>query len=295
MIHSLRARGGEKPTIVLDLQNMTSILNRDLGEMLYGGRSGKYWKMLDNFFKRLSSVANLVFFADGPVIDMKYDTWIQRQDEKYLKYEKIIDLINSNVPIQEVVRKREYSIPSLSLYSDFLKILAKVYGTLTIAVTTECDTEIARYASLNPSVIAVMADDSDYLIYPGQWRYFSIRQLNLETLMTKEFSRSALRRYLDLTDREMIILSTIAGNDVIDYREIRYLHSLKFGHKASMKFPAIARLIRSEVRKDTYEDIPRNLALFLFCDDSEPMIERILKSFNFYDIVSSFSSFCKLG
>lgn len=267
---------------------MASILNRDVSEMLYGGRSGKYTEMLEDFFKLLSSVANLVFFADGPVFDTKYDTWIQRQDGKYSRYQKVFDLIHSKRPVVEVVKSLRNSVPLLASHNDILKMLAKTYGTLTVAVSVECDTEIARYASLNPSVLAILADDSDYLIFPGQWRYFSIREMDLKQLKTKEFNRSALRKYLCLDDSEMVILSTIAGNDFIMYDEIKKVHDNEFGYnsQASVKFPAIAKMIHSKVSKDSKEDIPYKLAYFLFPNNSESAANKIRKSLDLYNTVS---------
>lgn len=163
--------------------------------------------MVEDFFKLLSGVANLVFFSDGTVFNTKYQTWLKRQDQKYQNYEKVLDLIHSNIPIVEVVKILAFSLPFLTTHNDILKVLAKKYGTLTVAVTAECDTEIARFASLHPSVLAFMADDSDYLIYPGQWRYFSVKALNLKKLSTSEFSRTALRNHLKLNDFQIVVFN----------------------------------------------------------------------------------------
>lgn len=266
---------------------MTSLLNRDKVEVLYGGRSGKYWQMIDKLFKNLSSVAQLVFFSDGAVVPTKYETWLKRQENRYPQFIRILDLVYAGTPIEEIINSsNDYEIPSLSINSRIIRRLAKSYGTMTVSVTTECDTEIAKYASENPSVLAILSDDTDFLIFSGHWRYFSIRELNLETLKTREFSRTALRRHLELDDFQLAILATIAGNDFIKYEEVRWVHQNNFGHQAAVKFPAIATVVRFEISKDNYEDMLYNLARFLLNDTSDSAAERIEESINQYNVVS---------
>lgn len=266
--------------------SLTSLINRDKVETLYGGRSGKCFKMIDSLFKRLSNVANLVFYSDGAVVPTKYDTWIERQDEKYPKLLQVIDLIYSEVPVAEIVNRFEnHDLPRINNNSRIIKRLAKSYGTLLTAITTECDAEIAKYAFENPSVIAVLSDDSDFLIFRGEWRYLSVRELILDTLVTKEFSRTALRKYLRLNDSQLMILATIAGNDIVKYEEVKRVHGRNFGHQAAVKFLAIAKMIRFEISKDSYEDMLYNLADFLLNDESDLAVKKIHQSINQYNVV----------
>jgi hypothetical protein len=82
--------------------------------------------------------------------------------------------------------------------------------------------ETAAFATKN-NALAVIADDSDYLIYKGNWRYWSARQLDLNDLSTMEYDRRALWDCLNLSEDQMKIFATIAGNDIIKYNEVQVI------------------------------------------------------------------------
>lgn len=262
-----------------------SLLNRSKLDLLYGGRSAEYFKIIDGLFRKLSEVAELVFFEDGPVKDEKYDTWIARQDQKYEKSLAIIDLVDNGVSLKEIVdRLGNYEIQSVTTHLELIEERAKIYGKVIVTITKECDAELAQFATNNPAVLAVLADDTDFLIFPGTWRYFSTSQINEETLTTMEFNRIALRSFLNLSEQQLIILATIGGNDIIKYDEVRRCHQRNFGHNAAKKFPAIAQIIREQINNDSL--IQFNLADFLLDNTSPHSISRIQDSLAQYDIVS---------
>lgn len=77
----------------------------------------------------------------------------------------------------------------------------------------------------NEFAIGILANDSEFLIYSGDFRFFSLRELKLENgmnfhaldqLKTKEYNRAALPNVLDY--RSMIILSTFCGNELTSYQ-----------------------------------------------------------------------------
>lgn len=286
-----RANNGQKPVLVIDLMGVLSILNKDKLDLLYGGRHNKYFHIIDNLFRRLSEMAVLVFFEDGPVVEEKADTWIERQDTKYWECVEVMDLVDQSVPIKSIIDKqliRKKEIPSVTTHLELIEELAKSYGTRIVTITKECDAELARYASSTPGVIAVLADDTDFLIFSGSWRYFSIAQLDVDTLRTKEFSKTALRAHLRLSDKQLIIFSTVAGNDIVKYDEVKWRHRDFGGHFASEKFPAIARFIREEVDMRNFNEMVHNLADYLLSDTTEFTKKRIIDSLAQYNIVSAF-------
>ena len=181
--------------------------------------------MLDDLFIKLKEAgAELVFFGDGAVSTVKYDTYLTRQDEKYIDSLQVLDLIYNSCPLQEIVQQdasNRRDMISQMAFHETLEKTARKHGTLTSTFNVECDTEMAEYASRTPAVLAIVADDTDFLIYSGNWRYFSIRNLDLDTLSTKEYSRLELRKFLNLSDRQMIVLSTISGNDVMKFDDVK--------------------------------------------------------------------------
>lgn len=203
---------------------LNKFFNRKIIDNLCAGRQNVFEMMLDDLFIKLKETgAELVFYEDGSVSTKKYDTYIKRQDQKYVKSIQLQDLINDGCPLNDIVEKNASSYGNLisemgSVHT--IEICARRHGTLTSTFTVECDTEMAEYASKTPAVLAIMADDSDFLIYSGNWRYFSLRHLDCDSLMTKEYSRIELRNYLKLSDTQMVVLSTLGGNDVMQYENV---------------------------------------------------------------------------
>lgn len=266
--------------------------------MLYGGRHGEYSKVLDKFFKRLSSMAKLVFFEDGPVVQDKYDTWIRRQNDKFAQSLQVIDNITEGVPIRHIVEEEtrripgqaRRQIPTVATHLELIESKAKQYGELIVTVTKECDAELARYATNNPAVIAVLADDTDFLIFPGHWRYWSLNAMDVESLRTMEYSRTALRSHLKLNNRQLMVLSTVAGNDIVKYDEARRCHSIFFGHN-SHTFCGIADFIREEVVLTDFREMVLKLAGFVLHDRSPEAQQHIVNSLSQYNLVRLHSSF----
>jgi hypothetical protein len=155
---------------------------------------------------------------------------------------------NSLRDIIDSVKQFE-DIPKVTTQTEMMEQLARKYGQLIVTMSLkECDTEIARYAFNNPKVLAIVADDSDFLIYPGHWRYFSLRNIDYDNFETYEYSRTALRSFLNLTDKELAILSALNGNDIIKYDKVRDNFHVKmdsFKHKfADFRFPNLADCAR---------------------------------------------------
>lgn len=149
----------------------------------------------------------------------------------------------------------------------------------------ECDAEIARYACNNDSVIGVIAEDSDFLIFPGNWRYFSTKELTFENnkeLKTREYSRTALREFLRLTGaKQMAIFATIAGNDIVTYKDLEYCHSQNhfYSWDVVTKFSNIAKKVRD------FENLTNaEISFALLGNKKESM--KIAESIKQYEVVS---------
>lgn len=213
--------------------------------MLCGGRHQFYGEKFEDLLRRLSIVANLVFFEDGPLMAEKRDTWISRQGERYLKTIKVMDQIDNGVPLAHLSYRK---LPRLSTFIEMMERAARKFGRLILSVSAECDTELARYAKDDPTVLAVLAEDSDFLIFAGKWQYWSVERFNAETLTTCEYSREALRTFLDVTDQQLPIIATLAGNDVLLYEKLYPFH--RRNHIAEFnkqKFPWLANYVKEHL------------------------------------------------
>jgi hypothetical protein len=264
-------------------------LIKDVEEMLCGGRFNKYREEIERLFKKMSEHAILIFFEDGPIVDHKTSTWINRQCDKYKECVKIMDLIYKKVPLKELAEIETNpgsykEVPRLTTAIILIEDIAKKYGEVVETFTRECDSEIARFAFNNQKVLAVIGDDSDFLIFAGHWRYFSLKQLDFNTLETMEYSRQALRNHLNLNDQQLVILSTLNGNDIVKYDHVSESFHSKLGYKyykGHIRYPLLADYAR-ELSKSRESLLKSNIQKTLQCIT----IEEIEKSFELYNPVS---------
>lgn len=189
--------------------------------------------------------------------------------------------------VQEYFEARNDDVPRLTTQNDLMIHIARQYGEFIETFTRECDSEIARYAYENMDVLAVLANDSDFLIFAGHWRYFSLKDINVNTLDTIEFSRTALRSFLDLNDQQLIILATLNGNDIIKYDKVKesfHVQADPFKHRfGNFRFPWLA------VHARQLSQFPRNLIsnihVLLQCVSTD----QIKESIEMYNPVGTFS------
>lgn len=259
-----------KPILVIDLFALLDLFSRNAAELLCGGRYTKYQEYYDHLFKGLSEHADLVFFEDGTLMHQKLDVWKERQNNKYSNCIEVMESIYKGVPLNIIVTVNPHNIPKTTMHRTIIEETAKKYGKLIKSELKDCDTEIGRFAVNNQRVLAVLADDTDFLIFPGKWRYFSVRSMNVCTYETMEYSRVALRRFLNLTDDQLIILSSINGNDIVKFDEVMPFHEALIGFKhkfCNVRFPALADFIRRSsleelVRQLSYHVAPKCLKQF---------------------------------
>jgi len=191
--------------------------------------------------------------------------------------------------VEEIIENIK-DLPTEISHLEIAKDIAKKYELKT-AMDRECDAEMAKFACENPRVLAILAEDSDFLIYPESWescwKYFSLEALDHETLKTKEYSRAALRKSLNLDDQELVLLSTLNGNDVIPFNDISDFHkSLKFGNRfdPALRFPAIAKYIKKH-RLVKSRNMNALIANAIFKNNSDSSIKNVKDSIELYDIV----------
>lgn len=253
--------------------------------MLCGGRHDFYRTMLEEFLRKLSEVADLVFYEDGPTVSGKFETTVKRQNEKYNRKMQIYDMIYGKVPLQQIVDSLD-DIPSITTHLAMIENVAKTFGKLIVTVTTECDAELVQYANSDPSVLAVIADDSDFLIFSGTWRYWSLKSLDMNTLKTFEYNKSALRTILRLDDDQLKIFSTLGGNDFIQYDDLKQFHQ-SYGFYGAYKFPGIAYMIRQNLKMPINSpSLVQFIAFEILRDGRQETLDRVRSSLDQYNTVS---------
>lgn len=273
---------GMRPILIFDVRSLVGWLIKNKEETFCGGRNQHYSETLDRLFSRLSKNAELVFFLDGFIMNTKFAEWARRQDNNYNRSIKVIDMVNNNTPLRIIC---DQSYVHTNTILDVIEASCIKHGQLFYAVTSECDQEIARFASKNHRrVLGVISHDSDFLIFPGKFRYFSTISLNAGKLTTIEFDRKALRRHLKLNSFEMSIFATMAGNDIIQEKDVKKSFLKKFGDTSSEILPAIARFIREVLSHESYSSMLRLLGDQMFSINDERALELLDSSIMSYSV-----------
>lgn len=255
----------------------------DIDGQIFGGRLKVAYTRMDRFFTRMKSCgAKLEFICDGPLPQTKCAKWCVRQNQSYQGMMECYDKVDRGCPAQDLILWDGLLIAHGGYP---LKQLAKKHGRLTFCYEGECDQLVAAYAT-SVKALAVLSNDTDYVIYAGNWHLWSSRDIHFETLETLEYNRLGLLNVLQLNYRQMPLFATLAGNHTITYDEVQKFHS-KLGNPWE-KFQNLARFIRQHPGDLNRADELRKLLMQVFgtLTVNQDLIDRFRYSLNSYDTVS---------
>lgn len=129
----------------------------------------------------------MVFFFDGSVSADKLENFMRKKHRKYNESMKILNMINNRVPLKTIKGKFR-RIPVSISHKKIVEEKAEEHGKLIKATTKEADAEIVKYAN-EMGAFAILAEDSDFLIFEGNWKYFSSQDLRLNSMTSNEFDK----------------------------------------------------------------------------------------------------------
>ncbi|XP_039432311.1 uncharacterized protein LOC120415013 [Culex pipiens pallens] len=277
-----RSQNPPGPTLVIDLMSLyRPIGNTDVPGSMCGGRYTLIYQRLDRFFGKLRELgANLVFYYDGPVQEDKFSTWYERQKNKYAIGIKILDAVDKGINLETLMNRFQRDFPGNTMYP--VKEVAKKHGQIITAIANECDKELVQYAN-SVNALAIISNDTDFLIYKGFWQYWSCKDMNFETLTTKAYNRVALIKHLGLGFKHMPLLATLGGNDVIHYDEVKQFHGT-LGRPGS-KFHDLARFVE-QFRIPVSEHDLKKVVAWVFGENAvdDQLLQRFRNSLDLYDL-----------
>lgn len=128
------------------------------------------------------------------------------------------------------------------------------------------------------NAVAVIADDTDFLIYEGNWKYWSARNLKFDEMTTMEYSRSALRVALGLAQKQLPIFATLSGNDIIHQEHVQPFHKL-LRLTPRNRFHKLAQFVRSNAVKDA-----TSISHTIFGSIDNQFVNLVQESLSAYDI-----------
>lgn len=188
-----------------------------------GGRHQKVlnaWKKLLDAFK--ATGCSLVFITDLNFQETKINEWLGRRNSEFNGFKKLYDIIDNGekCPIK-VAKKTPHNV--LKSLHHGMAAMAQSYGQFHHSVRREADLEIAHYANQHKAM-AVISNDSDFLIFKGFWRLWSASGIVSSKLQLKtiEYNRKSLERILSLSVDQLPLFASLVGNDVTNAKTLLF-------------------------------------------------------------------------
>lgn len=249
-------------------------------ELNLGGRQHQYMRSFERFVVQLVNAGcALAFICDGQLQSDRNDKWCRRRNAEYKKTIAAMtnSTANGDANENQNVNVQAYATNSFgckTIVKSLLKLIEdKRYGKVIISTLVDCDVAIAKYAS-ECSALAVIASDSDFLIFDGNFQWWHTVSLRLHTMQVNRFDCNKFLAQLNLTREQMKYLAIIAGND-----DTAHLVSKFPDFKAIAAFCRELCPPREQILKDVvkFARIDQRLS-------TDEAIELVAKSIKSYDI-----------
>lgn len=206
---------------------MTHGTAKKADDIICGGRHKialDSWKQILNALK--ASGCSLVFYSDLHLQESKIDTWLARRNGRFDFYASIYQLIGIGASLDMIVAAIAKETQALMTTFDGMEVIAHTYGEFHHAIKYECDVELAQYANQH-NAMAIISDDTDFLIFEGSWKLWSCSDFKLSATnqaTTTEYNRNGVANICSLSQYQLPLFATLAGNGFIKYEQLVGFH-----------------------------------------------------------------------
>lgn len=232
----------------------------------------------------------MVFFCDLKIEENKVSEIVGRYNYDYNTSKKLYTLIDNGMTFNDVAKK----VSLMALFTSFYEMdeIAKEIGQMYYAVERECDVELAKYAASH-DVLAVISNDTDFLIFPGEWKLWSaqdIRQIKInqsrqKRIKTVEYNRYAIGNICSLGQHQLPLFATIMGNDITEKYTKKLTEICKnFDPNASKGRNAASIVQNIYASMDSTSVDIKHVVKFLFGHTSNEKEELFQQSIDSYNI-----------
>lgn len=266
---------------------------------VFGGRA---WVCIESLETLLTEIkecgAELVFFFDGSFDPKNIGGVMGESDEKFEERLKLLRLIKEgNQTVMSVVQDEHKGLLSFKYNSILLSVIRGVcarFGKISLCEKYDCDQEISCFVQNNPRVLGVISNDSDFFIFPGDFKLYSTSSIvfhqKRKTLTVEDSLRQELRNKLKLDELQLAVFATFCGNGYYPYDVMKPLHVKliiankgrggKFGHllviaaivRETFKMTATTSLSMEEL------SLKFNEMLVAIAGDSKEMLDVITEN-----------------
>ncbi|KAK3910504.1 Constitutive coactivator of peroxisome proliferator-activated receptor gamma [Frankliniella fusca] len=251
-----RQRFNRDPVIVVDGSCCFRTLYGGL-DWVCGGQYKEYVKRVTNFFDSFEAInIKLILYFDGATQESKRPVWVSRRLQSMEKAHAIFDSLGKGQTVQNI-DPQLFVLPAGA--GNTMSALSKDRCSVRRSLR-ECDEEIASYAEKN-KCFAILAQDSDYVIYQSGAKYYlSAENLDLNKMTTLVYDQKALAEHLLLNVSELPVFASLMGNDFIPADDLRSFHIRLTGKQRQQAYAAV--LVRKVA--EYVASLPKQNDLFLY-------------------------------
>lgn len=248
-----RENDGKKPTIIINFNHFVKILAKiDRNSLIIGGEYDSYNKKITKFFDKLRECnAKLVFFIRPFLNHMDKKTIFDAYDHAVRN-----SLDRFKTDLEKMGKHFPWHLDKRFLYN--LVQICSEYGeihTLCNGITFN----IVQYARQHQDeVLAMIQHDTDYLLFEGQYQYWSLADLDILRFKTKKYCRDILykRIQLDFTKQcQMLSALSRLNRDSVD----NLVRDIKTEEKSGKTIFKIATYIRNVEDLNSLESIASDI------------------------------------
>ena len=250
-VHAAETR---PPWIVVDSSCTFPNVYREGGiNGICGYQYAAYERIIVGFVKSFRNIGvEPIFFFDGPSLIQKRNEWIQRKVQTYYFYQELMTQIwNGKYKGDQA----DYVISPCGIDMFERYVLSEVCNCKVIVSLEECDEEIALFAKQNSNVVAILSQDSDFVIFNAAGYNLSAYHLDVTALTTKAYSSVRLAELHDLDQCWLPALATLLGNDLLLKEQLKWFH-LRITHwkgrgypRFQVLIPAVTAVIKKNLKK----------------------------------------------
>lgn len=219
-----------------------SIIQLNVRAAVLGGSHRYYHEELDKFFQQFQDLnVKLVFFGGGSYTKDRILKVISKFDQNYWKYMRMVHHVDKTKMLKLCTRP-ELRL-CLGLYEEGI---ARKYGEYHNS-TGSLNKDMVEYARVHENVVAILAKDSDFLLYnlgPRSVGYWScgIEHMNFNEMTTISFNQKAMLDHLKLTPYQFHVMISIVGVILSDVKTHPYWVAKEV---LKQKYPSSNEVIRS--------------------------------------------------
>lgn len=268
---------------------MMAVIQLNVKAAFFGGSHRYYHEELEKFFQQFRDLnVKLVFFCGGTKTKDKLNKMTLKVDQDCKKYSQLLKHIDKTKEVKLCSRPELRSC--LGLYEEGI---ARKYGEYCLS-TGSLNKDIVQYSRENENVVAILAKDSDFLLYDlGSVEYWScgIEHLNFNGMTTFTFNRQAMLEHLKLSPYQYHVMVAIAGVILNDIQKHAFRVSKGIMNQITPGSAYIIRSISDAVRDKVpeTEDKPNFGAwtTFMFTSHLEEYCWLIEKQYKKYEICTA--------